>query len=343
MNALPENTLYTRIATVLTQARQSVRQAVNSAMVLTYWQIGQIIVEDEQRGLARASYGEATLKELAGRLTADFGKGFDETNLRKMRQFYLLFPNRDALSLELSWTHYRHLLRVESEQARQWYLQEAISENWSTRALERQINSFYHQRLLSSQDQTPVRAEAAEHTQKLAPRDVLKDPYVLEFLQLGNRPAFTEDELESALIGELQTFLLELGSGFSFVARQKHLDLDGEHFYIDLVFYNYKLKCFVLIDLKRGKLTHQDIGQMDTYIRIYEDKVRQADDNPTIGLILCAEKNAAIAKYSMLADCEHLFAAKYQLVLPKAEELERELLKELEHMDVLKNGSDPAP
>jgi len=323
MSTLAESPLFSRIAILLTSARQSVRQSVNSTMVQTYWGIGQIIVEDEQQGQSRAAYGEGLLKELGVRLTAEFGKGFDETNLRKMRQFYLLFPIRDAVSLELSWTHYRHLLRVENEQARQWYLNEAINENWSTRALERQINSFYYDRLLASQNKAPVLAEATEKTQKLKPQDILKDPYVLEFLQLKNHPAYTEDELESALIDELQHFLLELGAGFSFVARQKHLDLDGEHFYIDLVFYNFKLKCFVLIDLKRGKLTHQDVGQMDTYIRIYEDKMRGEDDNPTLGLILCADKNEAIAKYSMLADSAHLFAAKYQLVLPKAEELEQ--------------------
>lgn len=263
----------------------------------------------------------------------EFGKGFDITNLRKMRQFYILFQKQDSVSLELSWTHYRHLLRVENEKARLWYLQEAIKENWSTRALERQINSFYFERLLSSKNKAPIIEEAKEKTKELMPQDILKDPYVLEFLNLENRPSFTENELETALIDQLQNFLLELGSGFSFVARQKHFDLDGEHFYIDLVFYNFKLKCFVLIDLKRGKLTHQDIGQMDMYVRIFEDKMREKDDNPTIGLILCSQKNEAVAKYSVLAENKQIFASKYKLYLPSEEELEKELLKEVEFIE----------
>ncbi len=267
------------------------------------------------------------LKDIGAKLTRDFGKGFDERNLRYMRLFYLFFPKWNAARSELSWTHYRHLLKVEDEQARQWYLDEAVKENWSTRALERQINSFYYQRLLASRNKNPVKQEAKEKTKKLKPHDVLKDPYVLEFLQLKNRSEYTESDIKSSLIDELQSFLLELGSGFSFVARQKHFDLDGDHFYIDLVFYNYKLKCFILIDLKRGKLTHQDIGQMDTYIRIYEDKVKGEDDNPTIGLILCSDKNEAVAKYSVLADGEQIFASRYQLILPKVEELEAMLIR----------------
>lgn len=257
-----------------------------------------------------------------------------------MKKFYTLFPNVNAvrsqsfepldLQSELSWTHYRHLLKVEDDAARYWYMKEAAKEGWSTRALERQINSFYYHRLLASKDETPVIREACDKISRMKPKDILKDPYVLEFLELENRPHYTENELESALIDELQNFLLELGSGFSFVARQKHFDLDGEHFYVDLVFYNFKLKCFVLVDLKRGKLTHQDIGQMDTYIRIYEDRIRATDDNPTIGLILCSDKNEAVAKYSVLADGEHIFASKYQLVLPKVEELEAAIHRKMD-------------
>jgi predicted nuclease of restriction endonuclease-like (RecB) superfamily len=210
---------------------------------------------------------------------------------------------------------------VENEAARNWYMAETAAEGWSTRALERQINSFYYERLLSSQDRQPVRSEAIQQTAELSPRDILKDPYVLEFLEMGERGSFTESELESALIGQLQGFLLELGKGFSFVARQRRIDLEGERFYIDLVFYNYLLKCFVLIDLKLGKLTHQDIGQMDTYVRMYEERFRGADDNPTLGLILCSERNEAIAKYSVLAESQQIFASKYRLVLPTEEEL----------------------
>jgi predicted nuclease of restriction endonuclease-like (RecB) superfamily len=313
--------LYERVSALIGAARSQVRSTVNQAMVMTYWRIGQCIVEDEQAGEAQAEYGKAVIHGLSERLTVEFGQGFDPRNLRNMRQFYLLFPNWNAVRSDLSWTHYRLLLKVENEAARAWYMVEAATEGWSTRALERQINSFYYERLLSSQDQRLVRSEAAENLSGLSPRDVLKDPYVLEFLELGERQSFTESELESALIGQLQAFLLELGKGFSFVARQRRISLEGEHFYVDLVFYNYLLKCFVLIDLKLGKLTHQDIGQMDTYVRLYEERFRGADDNPTLGLILCSEKNEAIAKYSVLADGQQIFASKYRLVLPTEEEL----------------------
>jgi predicted nuclease of restriction endonuclease-like (RecB) superfamily len=322
--------LYKKISDILKYAQDNVRRNVNSVMVISYWNIGKIIVEDELKGSKRAGYGKEVLKKLSIKLTTEFGAGFDERNLRNIRQFYMLFPIRDSLSTELSWTHYRHLLRVENKQAREWYMQESIKENWSTRALERQIDSFYYERLLSSsKNAISVTKEAKEKTKEFTPQDVLKDPYVLEFLQLKNRPEWTENELETALLVHLQNFLLELGSGFSFVARQKHFDLDGEHFYIDLVFYNYKLKCFVLIDLKKGKLTHQDVGQMDMYIKIFEDKIRTKDDNPTIGLILCSQKNEAVAKYSILAENKQLFASKYKLYLPTEKELEREILKEL--------------
>ena len=253
---MPQNSLYERISVLILMARGRVRSAVNQTMVMTYWQIGQFVVEDEQAGKAQAEYGKELLKMLSERLASDFGKGFDVTNLQYMRRFYLAFSNQDAVRPDLSWTHYRLLLKVENEAARNWYMSEAEAECWSTRALERQINSFYYERLLSSQDETPVRSEAQQNATELSARDVLKDPYVLEFLQLGEQTSFTESELESALIGQLQAFLLELGKGFSFVARQRRISLEGEHFYVDLVFYNYLLKCFVLIDLKLGKLTH---------------------------------------------------------------------------------------
>jgi predicted nuclease of restriction endonuclease-like (RecB) superfamily len=315
------DSLEQKILSLVEVVRKQVRSAVNQAMVMAYWQIGQFIVEDEQAGKVQAEYGKAVLEGLSERLTAELGKGFDIRNLRSMRQFYLLFPNRNAVRSDLNWTHYRLLIRVENEAARNWYMAETAAEGWSTRALERQINSFYYERLLSSQDRQPVRSEAIQQTAELSPRDILKDPYVLEFLELGERGSFTESELESALIGQLQGFLLELGKGFSFVARQRRIDLEGERFYIDLVFYNYLLKCFVLIDLKLGKLTHQDIGQMDTYVRMYEERFRGADDNPTLGLILCSERNEAIAKYSVLAESQQIFASKYRLVLPTEEEL----------------------
>lgn len=314
---------------MINSTRNSIRTSVNSAMVMTYWNIGKLIVEDEMNGTYKEYYGKGVLKELSKKLTDEFGKGFDTSNLRRMRQFYTYFKNCDSVSHNLSWTHYRHLLKIEDSKAREWYMNECSKENWSTRALERQINSFYYERLLSSQEKAPVIAEARDNTKSLTPKDVLKDPYVLEFLNLKNRPSFTELELESGLIEQLQEFLLELGSGFSFVARQKHFDLDGEHFYIDLVFYNYILKCFVLIDLKRGKLTHQDVGQMDMYVRLFEDKMRGKGDNPTIGLILCSDKNEAVAKYSILSENKQIFASKYKLYLPTEEQLEKEILKDI--------------
>jgi len=336
MSELTTN-LYSSIASLIEQGKSSVRTAVNSAMVLTYWNIGKLIVEDEQQGEARAEYGKAVVKELASSLSEEFGKGFDYRNLQYMKKFYTLFPIVNAVSSQLNWTHYRHLLKVESEEARLWYMNEAVSENWSTRALERQINSHYYERLLSSQNKAPVIAEAKEKTADLTPQDVLKDPCVLEFLNLKNRKEYTESELETGLIDELQSFLLELGSGFSFVARQKHFDIDGEHFYIDLVFYNFRLKCFVLIDLKRGKLTHQDVGQMDMYVRLFEEKMRGEDDNPTIGLLLCSDKSEAVAKYSVLAEGKQLFASKYKLLLPSEEELAREFQNEIALLEGARN------
>lgn len=345
--------LYSQVSALLTSARANIRTAVNTAMVQTYWHIGRLIIEEEQRGEEKAEYGKALITLLSKRLTTDFGKGFGTSNLNYFRQFYLYFPilhpvrgelqtdpirhalsdeSTPQLSADLSWTHYRHLLKVKDPSARLWYMNEAADQNWSTRALERQINSLHYERLLSSKEKLPVQQEAAQITAPLRPQDILRDPYVLEFLQLAQDSTYTEEKLESTLISQLQHFLLELGSGFSFVARQKRVNLDGEHFYIDLVFYNYQLKCFVLIDLKLGKLTHQDIGQIDTYVRLYEDQYRATDDNPTIGLILCSEKNEAIARYSVLAEGKQVFASKYQLLLPSEEELATELQREIDQL-----------
>jgi len=322
MNELMDARFYEQIRSILETARNQAYSAANSAMVQAYWSIGKSIVEQQGKS-ERAEYGRQLLQELSKQLTHDFGKGFTASNLRNMRQFYLTFPNCYALRSNLSWTHYRMLMRVENEKARNFYLEECEKANWSTRQLERQIDSFFYERLLSSRDKEAVGREIHSLEPAKKPEDVIHDPYVLEFLGMKQSADFYEKDLESALIGELQNFLLELGRGFSFVARQKHIDLDGEHFYIDLVFYNYILKCFVLIDLKTGKLTHQDIGQMDSYIRIFDELQKGEDDNPTIGIILCSEKNEAIAKYSVLNDGKQLFASKYQLTLPTAEELER--------------------
>jgi predicted nuclease of restriction endonuclease-like (RecB) superfamily len=321
--------LFSDIAAVIQQSRQQVQLAVNSAMVQCYWHIGRLIVEHEQQGQARATYGKRQLEVLSEQLTTEFGKGFDATNLRNMRRFYLMFPIRETVSLELSWSHYNVLARVENANARSWYQQEAIQQHWSVRALDRQISKLYYERLLSSQDKAAVQAEAEQNIaetepQALSAKDYLRDPYILDFLNLPNQ-RLLESDLEQGLLDNLQAFLLELGKGFAFVARQQRIRTEDQDFYIDLVFYHFKLKCFLLIDLKLGKLTHQDVGQMDSYVRIYDQQQRTADDNPTIGLILCSQKSEAVVKYSVLTDSEQLFAAKYLPYLPSEEELKREL------------------
>lgn len=333
--------LYEVISKIIEQARNTVYRTANTEMVHAYWNIGRTIVEEEQQGEARAEYGTGLLKALAKRLTIEYGRGFDASNLRYMRLFYAAFPKCDALRHELSWTHYRLLLKVNNEEERQFYLEESVASNWSTRTLERQINSFYFKRLLvSSKDgKVLVRKEAEEKSEALTPADFIKDPYVLEFAGLKPNTTHYEQELEQAIIDKLQEFLLELGRGFCFVARQYKVSLEHEHFYIDLVFYNYILKCFLLIDLKTGKLTHQDVGQMDTYVRIFEDKMRQETDNPTIGLILCSEKNKALAKYSLLSDSKQIFASKYLTQLPTEEELQKTIEAEREQLEMEKKLS----
>ena len=331
------NELLDAIRTLLVDGRNQVATAVNTAMVQTYWNIGRLIVEDEQQGESRAEYGKQVLKSLSASLTAEFGKGFDARNLRNMRSFYLAFPIRNALRTELSWTHYRTLLRIENESARQWYMQEAITQAWSARALERQVGTLYYERLLATQankqDLTPVLDEAEQKTQPLAltAKDYLRDPYIFDFLGLPSA-GLQENELEQALIDNLQKFLLELGKGFAFVERQQRITTDDGDYYIDLVFYNFHLKCFLLIDLKMHKLTHQDVGQMDMYVRMYEEKKRRVDDNPTIGLILCTENNHTVAKYSVLNDSKQLFASKYMLELPSEEELRLQVEKERQQL-----------
>ena len=331
------NELLDSIRTLLVDGRKQVATAVNTAMVQTYWQIGRLIVEDEQQGESRAEYGKQVLKSLSASLTAEFGKGFDARNLRNMRSFYLAFPIRNALRTELSWTHYRTLLRIENESAREWYMQEAMTQAWSARALERQVGTLYYERLLATQankqDLTPVLDEAEQKTQPLAltAKDYLRDPYIFDFLGLPSA-GLQESELEQALIDNLQKFLLELGKGFAFVERQQRIATDDGDYYIDLVFYNFHLKCFLLIDLKMHKLTHQDVGQMDMYVRMYEEKKRRVDDNPTIGLILCTENNHTVAKYSVLNDSKQLFASKYMLELPSEEELRLQVEKERQQL-----------
>ena len=285
-------------------------------------------MENEQDGQFRAEYGKYTLSDLSLKLSNEFGKGFTVRSLQQMKKFYTLFPNTNALRTQLTWTHYRSLLRVENKEAREWYIEESVKEHWSSRQLDRQISTMYYERLISSQDKSEVVAEANDKLKEIIPEQFIKDPYVLEFIDLKDYPALHESVLEQALIDNLQSFLLELGRGFCFVARQKLLRYEDEDFYIDLVFYHSILKCYVLIDLKIGKLTHGDVGQMDSYIRMFDDLYKNDDDNPTIGLLLCSEKNEAIAKYSVLHDEKQMFTSKYLLTLPTAEELEKQIENE---------------
>ena len=287
---------------------------------------------DWKGGSARAEYGSRLLPLLAETLAREFGKGFDTSNLRHMRVFYQTFPIRDALRPELTWTHYRTLLRVEQDAARAWYMTEAAAQGWTTRALERQINTLYYERLLATSDRPAVEQEAHDAVTPLqTPRDFVRDPVMLEFLGLpGGR--LLEADIEQALLDNLQAFLLELGRGFAFVGRQYRLSTETKDFYVDLVFYNFVLKCFVLFDLKSGELTHQDIGQMDMYVRMMDDLKLGPDDNPTVGIILCAQKDASVVRYSVLHENEHIFASRYKLVLPSEEELRIELDRERSHL-----------
>ena len=327
-----DRAFYSEIKKILTNARDKVYQTANFTMVEAYWQIGKSIVK-EQNGEERAEYGTGLLKELSKQMTQDFGRGFTVANLKNMRQFYLIFPNGYALRSELSWTHYRLLMRVENDNARQFYMDEAVKSQWSTRQLERQINTFFYERLLSSKNKENVAQEIQTLEPEKTPEDIIRDPYVLEFLGLSPNDDFYESDLEQALITHLQKFLLELGRGFSFVARQKRITFDGRHFRIDLVFYNYILKCFVLIDLKIGDLTHQDLGQMQMYVHYYERELMNEGANPPIGIVLCADKSDAVVRYTLPEGETQVFASKYKLYLPTEEELLKELKKEYQAME----------
>ena len=330
-----EQQFYEQIKRILSEARNKVYQTANFAMVEAYWNIGKSIVE-QQGGEEKAEYGVRLIAELSKQMSTDFGKGFTVANLKNMRQFYLTFPKSYALRSELSWTHYRLLMRVENENAREFYMQEAVKSQWSTRQLERQINSFFYERLLSSKNKEQVAEEIQTLEPSKKPEDVIRDPYVLEFLGLKSNDDFYESDLEQALITHLQKFLLELGRGFSFVARQKRITFDGRHFRIDLVFYNYILKCFVLIDLKVGDLTHQDLGQMQMYVHYYERELMNEGDNPPIGIVLCADKSESVVKYTLPENETQIFASKYKLYLPSEEELLRELKQEYQALESIK-------
>ncbi|MEI6692995.1 MAG: PDDEXK nuclease domain-containing protein [Chlorobium sp.] len=329
-NTQPLSSLLDALRELIQQGRQQALRSVDRVQVQTCWEIGRHIVEFEQGGEARAAYGKKLLPRLAESLTREFGKGFDASNLRYMRLFYKAFPMCDALRHELSWTHYRTLLRVGNMEARIWYMNEAALHNWNVRALDRQIGTLYFERLLLSGDKASVEAEAEANIAALprSPREFVRDPVMLEFLGLPGTGKLLESKLEQALMDKLQSFLLELGKGFAFVARQQRISTESQDFYIDLVFYNYLLKCFVLIDLKTGKLVHQDIGQMDMYVRMYDDLKRGEGDNPTVGILLCEHKDQSVVRYSVLHESEQLFATRYRLVLPTEEELRKEIERE---------------
>jgi len=331
--------VFQEISGILEAARSTAYRAVNTAMVRAYWEIGRVIVEEEQKSLERAEYGKRLIRELAERLTKEFGRGFTRTNLQYMRQFYRTYRIGHAVRGQLTWTHFRLLLKVENSKARDFYMHEAIDNSWSTRELDRQISSLLFERLARSGDDKKA-IDLADHGHEITtPEDLIKDPYVLEFLgtRLGSNTL--EKDLEQGLIDRLRDFLLELGKGFALVARQKRITIDGDHFYIDLVFYNHILKCFVLIDLKTGKLSHSDIGQMDFYVRWFEQEEKQESDNPTIGLILCSEKNEAMVRYTLINDSDQIFASKYKLFLPTEEELTEELNRERLRLE-LENGGE---
>jgi len=297
-------------------------------------------VEEEQSGKERAEYGQELVKQLAEKLT-DYGNNFSERNLWYMKQFYQQWPKVNALRSELSWTHYRMLLKVDNEKAREYYMQESVSQNWSTRDLQRQMNTQYYERALSSgqTEVAPMPMKPGE-IEKSRPADIIKDPYVLEFLNIPTNQKIREGKLEEALMEQLKEFLLELGKGFSFVGRQYKVSAETQSFYIDLVFYNYILKCFVLIDRKTESLSHENIGQMDFYVRYFEDQVKVEGDNPTIGLILCTEKDHAIAKYSLLSESKQIFASKYKTYLPSEEELQREIERGRQQIEIEKKLLD---
>jgi len=316
----------TDIKQILLQAQQKAYQATAFAMIEGFWRIGRRIVEEEQQGSIRANYGEQVIAQLSKEL----GKGFSERTLRDYRKFYLLFPEQKDLAhtcAKLSWSHIRLIMRVENTQARDYYLQETAEQHWSVRTLERNINTLYYQRLLASQRKDIVVEEMQQKTAEFQqdPYEFIKNPTVLEFLNIPTHYAYNENDLEKNLINNLQQFLLELGKGFAFVARQKHIRTETQDFYIDLVFYNYILKCFVIIELKTDKITHQDIGQLDMYVRMFDDLEKSETDNPTIGILLCTQTDQTIAKYSVLAENKHLFATKYMPYLPTEEELAEEI------------------
>ena len=328
------NNYISEIKKILKNARQKAYTAVNSVMVEAYWEIGRRIVEEEQNGKERAEYGKEILQNLSKELTEEFGKGYSYRTLREIRQFYLMFSDFEkwrTVSAKLTWSHFQKVLRVSDEKARIFYLMEAAENMWSVRTLDRNISTLYYNRIVASIDKKTVEDEMKEKIKSLQTEEFIKNPVVLEFLDLPTNMSYTESQLEKALTDDIQKFMMELGKGFAFVERQQHIRTENSDFYIDLVFYNYILKCFVIVELKTEKLTHQDIGQLDMYVRMYDDLKKQENDNPTIGLLLCTDTDSTVIKYSVLNDNKNLFASKYVNYLPS----EEELINEIERQKIL--------
>jgi len=320
---ISDNSLYNKISSILEESRKFVVTTVNTAMVQTYFEIGMLIVEEEQHGNVRAEYGKETLKNLSIKLTANYGKGFSVTNLKQMRDFYLTYQIRQTVSdqFTLSYSHYLFLMRIDNPEERKFYEIESSQNNWSLRELKRQFDSALFERLSLSKDKEKVKSLAVQGQIIENPCDIVKDPYVLEFLGLPEKAYYSESELESRLIEKLENFLLELGKGYTFVGRQVRLSFDEKHFFVDLVFYNRLLQCFVLIDLKIGELTHQDLGQMQMYVNYYDRFVKLDHENKTIGIILCKKKSDSLVEITLPEDNNQIFASKYQTVLPNKEDL----------------------
>ena len=328
------NNYINEVKEILKNARQKAYNTINSVMVEAYWKIGKRIVEEEQNGKERAEYGKEIVKNLSKELTEEFGKGFSRRTLWEMRKLYVYFSDYEkvrTLFAQLTWSHFQKVLRVSDEKARIFYLTEAAENMWSVRTLDRNISTLYYNRIVASIDKKTVEDEMKEKIKSLQTEEFIKNPVVLEFLDLPSNMSYTESQLEKALTDDIQKFMMELGKGFAFVERQQHIRTENSDFYIDLVFYNYILKCFVIVELKTEKLTHQDIGQLDMYVRMYDDLKKQENDNPTIGLLLCTETDRTIIKYSVLNDNKNLFASKYINYLPS----EEELINEIERQKIL--------
>lgn len=325
--------LVVQIQQIIAKAQERAIRSVDFERVLMYWQIGEVIFEEEQGGKERAEYGTFLIKSISKELQPQFGSGFSVRQLQRYRQFYCTFPNTSALRTQLNWTQYKLLISIESEQKREFYITEATKNNWSARQMERQINSQLFERLLLSNNVEDVLAVAKEEKTPSNPSEIIKDPMVLEFLGLKRETSYYEKDIEGALISQLQEFLLELGNGFSFVARQKRIHIEGDEFFIDLVFYNRLMQCFVIIELKNQKLTHQDLGQLQMYVNYYDRFEKQTFENPTIGILLCADKNDAMVKISLPENNSNIVASKYQLYLPEEEALKQEILKVFKQRD----------